>query len=410
MFEGMCIASIGLPDYDIKGITTWQYDSDEDAVAWIAGYNASAALELPRVAEKLRRDGMDPVVRSDFDVYLEDERLIYVRDSCTAENADAPFFLHLYPDDLDDLPPSRREVRFDSFSFDLLDRGVMVEGGCFTSFDLPDYKIAGFTTGQFVHGEGNLWEGKYRFAAAELPGIVEELRGRGVQPVIRSNFDVYLDEYRLIYFKYPCTTEDAAAPFFVHLYPDDLDDLPPPRREARFDSFSFDMLDQGVMVEGGCFTSFDLPDYKIAGLLTGQFVHGEDNLWENGHSFSAAELPGIVEELRGRGAEPVVRSYFDVYMDNDILIYVRDPCDASDIEAEFFLHVVPSSVDDLPPPRKESGFYNLDFIFETHGSMFGGMCIASAGLPDYKIERIRTGQWDSKQQRNVWKEEFDVVE
>ena len=47
-------------------------------------------------------------------------------------------------------------------------------------------------------------------------------------------------------------------------------------------------------------------------------------------------------------------------------------------------------------------------MFDLHGVMLDRMCVASVGLPDYKIERIRTGQWDSERQRDIWKEEFEV--
>ena len=409
MFDGMCVASVGLPDYEVESMTTWQYDSDVDAPVWLASYNAAAAIKLPKTVEELRGRGVVPLISSHFDVYLDDGRLIYFRSPCVAEDAAEPFFLHVHPADADDLPPPRRDARFDSFSFGLLDRGAMSGDGCFTSFNLPDYDVAGFSTGQFVHGDGNLWEGAYSFVAAELPSIVEELRERGVEPVVRSRFDVYLDDGRLVYFRSDCTAEDADAPFFVHVHPADLDDLPTERRDARFDSFSFGLLDHGAMSGDGCITSFDLPDYDVAGFLTGQVQRDEGNLWEGGYSFAAAELLSVVERLRGGGAEPVIRSYFDVYSDNDRLVYVREPCAASDMDAEFFLHVVPSDVSYLPSSRRESGFDNLDFIFATQGLLFDGMCVASIGLPDYKIKRVRTGQWDPEQQRDIWKEEFSLV-
>lgn len=56
--------------------------------------------------------------------------------------------------------------------------------------------------------------------------------------------------------------------------------------------------------------------------------------------------------------------------------------------------MAPSDVDDLPDKRIESGFDNLDFVFATRDLMFDGMCVASVGLPDYDIERIRTWLWD----------------
>ena len=352
----------------------------------------------------------NPVIRSYFDVFLDDRALIYVKDPCVVTDTEAAFFLHIVPSDVADLSEERREFGFGNIRFDFYRRGARVDNACIAKIDLPDYEIERIRTGQFERGEEDaVWKATYNMsAAAESPSVVERLRGSGVEPVIRSNFDVYLDAGRLIYFKSPCLDVDVDAPFFVHLYPMDVDDLPEVRRPSGFESFSFDLLNDGVMSAGGCFMSFDLPDYEIVGFLTGQFLRGEGSLWEAGHSFAAAELPKVVERLRDSGLAPVIRSYFDVYIDKEHLIYIREPCIASDTDTEIFLHVVPSSDDDLSPDRVESGFNNLDFVFETHGLMFDGMCVASVGLPDYKIERIRTGQWDAEQQQDIWREEFDV--
>ena len=348
----------------------------------------------------------DPVVRSVFDIYLNDRALIYIKDPCVVTDTEAAFFLHIVPSDVADLSEERREFGFGNIRFDFYRRGAMVDNACIVKIDLPDYEIERIRTGQFERGkEDAVWTAAYNMsAAAEFPSVVERLRVHGVEPVIRSNFDVYLDAGRLIYFKSPCL--DVDAPFFVHLYPMDVDDLPEVRRSSGFESFSFDLLNDGVMSAGGCFMSFDLPDYEIVGFLTGQFLRNEGNLWEDGYSFVAAELPRVVERLRVHGVEPVIRSYFDVYIDKEHLIYIREPCIASDTDTEIFLHVVPSSDDDLPPDRVESGFNNLDFVFETHGLMFDGICVASIRLPDYKIERIRTGQWDAEQQQDIWRVEL----
>ena len=406
-FDEICVATVPLPADGVSGVRTGQFTSHGEL--WSASLNMKlwGASAYGDEYESVVRG--NPVINSEFDVYLYDGRLVYVREPCVASDTEAEFFLHVVPSDVSDLPPPRKESGFDNLDFVFETRGLMFDGMCVASIGLPDYAIKRVTTGQ--HGdEGDaVWSASYNVSAGdELSRFVEQMRGYSAEPTVSSYFDVYLQDGRLIYFKSDCVAGDIQAPFFVHLYPVDLDELSPGRQSLGFDSFSFGLLDRGAMSGDGCFTSFDLPNYDVAGFLTGQFQRDEGNLWEDGHSFAAAELPRVLNRLRDRGVEPVVRSHFDVYMDDDRLIYVREPCDASDVEAEFFLHVVPSSVDDLPPPRRESGFDNLDFVFETHGLMLDGVCIASIGLPDYDIERIRTGQWDPEQQRDIWKEEFKV--
>ena len=529
--DNACIAKIDLPDYEIERIRTGQFERGKEDAVWTATYNMSAAAEFPSAVERLRGSGVEPVIRSNFDVYSDAGRLVYFKSPCTVADAEAPLFVHVHPMDIDDLSPDSRQSRFDSFSFGLLEQGVMSDEECYTSFDLPDYKVRSFLTGQlsedgdkvwervysfaaaelpdivkelhergaepvinsyfdvyrdqgqliyvkdsckdsdtdaefFLHvvpsdvddlavaaqsigfqnldfafmthglmfggvcaasvglpdyeiagirtGQHNeesymtIWEKEYSFAATELPSVVESLRGRGVDPVVRSEFDVYLDGRRLIYFKSSCTVDDMEPHFFLHVYPVDVDDLPKGRRLSGFGSFSFSLRLHGMVHGEDCFASFDLPDYDVAGFLTGQFIHGEGNLWEDGHSFVADELPMLLESLQARGADPTIRSYFDVYLHENRLIYIRESCVDSDTDAKFFLHIYPVDADDIPTERKESGFDNLGFVFETHGLMFDGMCVASIGLPDYDIKRIRTGQWEPEQQRDIWKEEFDV--
>ena len=408
-FDGRCMAVVPLPAGELSGIRTGQFTSHGEQ--WSVAVNLRTRGESAYRAEYETVVRDDPMISSEFDIYLHDGRLIYVKDPCATLDIEAEFFLDIVPSDVEDLPPARMDSGFEHLDFVFGTRGLMFDDMCVASIGLPDYDIKRVTTGQLIAGDETVsWEGGYNVSAAdELPRIVEELRGRGATPMIQSHYNVYLDDGRLIYFRSDCVAAaDVNAPFFVHVYPEDVADLPPGRISLGFGSFSFRLLDQGVMSGDGCFTSFTLPDYNAVGFLTGQFQRDEGNLWEDGHSFAAAELPDVVESLQRRGAEPVIRSYFDVYLNDDRLIYVRDSCSISDTSAKFFMHVVPSSVDDLPPSRVESGFDNLGFGFETHGSMFDGMCVAGIRLPDYGIERIRTGQWDPKQQRDIWKEEFYI--
>ena len=92
---------------------------------------------------------------------------------------------------------------------------------------------------------------------------------------------------------------------------------------------------------------------------------------------------------------------FDVYIRDRTLIYVKDPCVLNDPAAEFFLHVIPTNVDDLSDDRRQYGFDNLDFEFFFHGMAIEGKCVAIRDLPEYDIRSISTGQF-RENEGNVW--------
>ena len=91
--------------------------------------------------------------------------------------------------------------------------------------------------------------------------------------------------------------------------------------------------------------------------------------------------------------EPAIRSDFDVYLSENTLTYVKEPCVPADTEAQFFLHLHSVEVNALPGLRQQHGFDNLDFDFDDHGAVFDGRCTAVKALPDYAITRIITGQY-----------------
>lgn len=103
------------------------------------------------------------------------------------------------------------------------------------------------------------------------------------EPVVRSAYDLYLDGRTLAYAKSPCSREDGAARFFLHVTPMNADDLPDDRKPHGFDNLDFSFESRGVRFEEKCMVSVDLPSYPIAEVTTGQFAGGE-RLWE-------AEIP-----------------------------------------------------------------------------------------------------------------------
>ena len=107
---------------------------------------------------------------------------------------------------------------------------------------------------------------------------------------------------------------------------------------------------------------------------------------------------------RVAGEEPVAESFYSLYLIDGALVYVRVPCERADMRHHAFLHVFPSDASDLPDERTAHGFDNLDFTISRTGAYFEGTCIARAGLPDYGIDRIRTGQFNNTGES--WRAEF----
>ncbi len=100
-------------------------------------------------------------------------------------------------------------------------------------------------------------------------------------------------------------------------------------------------------------------------------------------------------------SEPVLQGRFEARLADGALIFVRDECDEEDLARRFFLHVYPKDANDLPEDRREYGFDNLDFGFADYRYETRGVCATVRELPDYPIERVRTGQFVSGEGQ-VW--------
>ncbi len=213
------------------------------------------------------------VVRSDFDVYLIENRLFYFKESCAPADTEPLFFLHVIPGDANDLPDHRKPYGFDNLDFGFNWRGLIFAGKCMAAIALPEYAITSIRTGQHTD-EGSLWEGEFRFDRYFTIKI----------EVVRSDLDVYLIENRLFYFKEPCAPADTEPHFFLHLIPADEDDLPDHRKPYGFDNLDFDFEWRGVIFEGKCMAAIALPEYAITSIRTGQFTD-EGRLWEGEFRF-----------------------------------------------------------------------------------------------------------------------------
>ena len=400
-WNGECPSATPDPDVEVDWIKVGRHIHTPEGKIWSVPFPKD--LDLYRAAY-ISVSADPPTVRSDWNVHLYEDGVTYAKDQCTAEDIENSFFLHVIPEDVPDLPENRREYGFQSITFHFLSRGALIDGQCIASMDLPEYEIARIRTGQFVRGidsdDGLVWGVDYNFALPGIMDAVRDLQQSGIEPDIRSDFDVYIDDGRLVYVKESCNSDDRDLPFFLHVFPADANDLSEVREVSGFDNLGFELMQNGGESDGVCFATVDLPGYKIASIRTGQVVEGAET-WRAYHNFNFPETLDAVQEIRRSGREPDIRSNFDVYIDNDQLIYVKESCAADDRDLPFFLHVFPADANDLSEVREVSGFDNLGFELMRNGGESDGVCFATVDLPGYKIASIRTGQW-VRGEGNIW--------
>ena len=405
-FDGKCVNRQLLPDYPIARIDTGVYLAGE--LIWRADINLAARAAARAVhADILAGDYGAPVAQSRFDLYLRDNALTYLKAPCAEGDADARFFLHIFPANAADLPTNRREFGFVNNGFSLEKSAAFLDGKCIHTQTLPDYSIARIRTGQIAAASRvEEWRADINLAAQALYDDIAA--GAYGKPVAQSDFHVYLRDNRLAYLKEPCAPADARARFILHITPANPADLPADRRARGFANLDFKFTAHGARIDDICVASLDLPAYPIALIRTGQNATAPGgNGWREDIDLAArraaqAAYDGITA---GDYGAPVAQSRFALYLRDNTLTYLKAPCAPDDTRARFFLHITPADPAHLPAAARERGFANHDFHFPDHGLRAADICLATLDLPDYPIHRIRTGQFVSGESA-IWRAEF----
>ena len=209
--------------------------------------------------------------------------LAFLKTPCAPANTAGRFLAHVVPVDVEDLPAGRRRLRFDNLDFDFLERGgVRFDDKCMVKLPLPEYPIATLRVGRLGADGAPAWWTRHNtgLRAEALRSAAHRARAR--QPTAQGDFDVYLDHSdgrTLTYIREPCAATEGEAPFFLHVTPVRVRDLPARRRRAGFDNLDFRLEDRGGSFDGKCVASVRLPDYDIAAVRTGQHQTGASELW-----------------------------------------------------------------------------------------------------------------------------------
>ena len=335
----------------------------------------------------------EPIIRADYKVYRNGQRLTFVKENCSPAEPDAWFGARLFPHSLATLPPHwYRRGSYVPFG----SHGIRLGQLCLGFIQLPDFAAGDLILMQ--RGVGNfrpkglpVWAELYRLSRPGLGEIIADHRQNRPPPANPDAFEVFIDREggrnRLLYAKRNCPQAAYETRITLHIYPVNPADLPPQRRASGFDNRDFLPEVYGGRPGGECLAVVPLPDYPIAAIYTGQAGIWEKDLYP----------PANPDTLRATYAvlstgQPDVDADFDLYLQDNRLIYRRETCAAADTAAGFFLHIIPEDISDLPAERQAAGFANLDFAFDRWGGFFDGKCLAAVPLPEYPFATIRTGQ------------------
>ena len=344
----------------------------------------------------------EPISRGDYAAYRDGKRLTFIRENCPADSPEAWLGVKVFPHNPETYPDFRGDRSYVAYG----NYRVRLGDTCLAVLQLPDYAQGDLILIQRNAGIPVQWEELYSLSRPGLRELIAQGRRKQPQPDGPDTFDVFLDRaegrHRLLYAKPHCSQTEYETPVTLHIYPENLTDLPFYLWKGGLDNRDFLLSIYGGRPGGECVAVFPLPDYPIAAIHTGQAGRWAVNLYP----------PTEPDRLRATYAAlstspPAARAAFDLYLQDNRLIYLREACAAADTAAGFFLHILPAEVADLPPERQAAGFANLDFAFSRRGGSFDGKCLAAVALPNYPIKEIRTGQY-VPDQGELWAVELTV--
>ena len=245
-----------------------------------AARNAALGEYYATAAESHLKPGNLALDSSHYDVYIDGPIAIFAQDDCHADDATERLFAHATPVDANRLPPSES---YHSWGSDF--RPLQEDGRCLVRWDMPLFPASHILVGQGGSATATLWSGEIVLDQAAFEKTLEDMLIAAGEPIIASDMDVHVHGRRIFYVSDDCQRTAGRTPFFLHVTPMREADLPPERIEHGYDNLDFFQV--GATVGERCVVRWQLPDYPIRHIRTGQYVvvqDGEDvllpRLWE----------------------------------------------------------------------------------------------------------------------------------
>jgi hypothetical protein len=117
---------------------------------------------------------------------------------------------------------------------------------------------------------------------------------------MENNLNILINtkEQKIIYFYKDCKNKDISTRFFLHLIPEDINNLPENIKQYKFDNLDFNWNIYSIETpffgeySNSCLAVRDLPKYKIKTINTGQY-NSSKRLWQ-----TSIDLTAKIEPLK----------------------------------------------------------------------------------------------------------------
>ena len=203
-----------------------------------------------------------------YDVYFDGLRLVFVNDDCHAGGDAAPLRIQATPVDARILAPNESWFRLRRRTW------LREEGECGAAAFMPQIPVSHLHISQGWWRGPVLWSGEIFIDRSAFEKTLEEMLAAAAGPVIESAMDVHVHGRRIFYVSDDCEGTDGRTPFFLHVVPMREADLPPERVEHGYDNLDF--YEAGATFGERCVVRWQLPDYPIRRIRTGQYVAVRD--------------------------------------------------------------------------------------------------------------------------------------
>ncbi len=267
------------------------YDPDMVTIEWTAPSIELLSLSLVADArqavryfrdfeenrQEILEDPGDIVLRTDqYEVYLGKRTILYAAsENCETIPHTSHIVLQIFPMDQNDLPLSFRKIGYENLDFTFSNIYVAFGEKCFAVRFLPDYPIDRIWTG----AAGGELRFIYPGASLRPVDIDEEFIENLPAPVLKHDpWSIYSVGRHLVYVG-DCDSGQTIPPFFVHLYPVEVADLPVERQEHGFANRDFYFSHDGGVVGDACVAVRELADYPIDYIHVGQYDE-TGQIWE----------------------------------------------------------------------------------------------------------------------------------
>ena len=231
----------------------------------------------------------------------------------------------------------------------------------------------------------------------DLQAVYEATLGR--VPDVDSAFDVHLLDGAVALVMEPCLPSFITqSNVKVRAAPVNRADLPPHREGETDEVRFFELYQHGEFFNGKCVASLPLPGYPVADVVL---------------DWGAPPLDHDVAREAMRRARTdgrlLARAAYDIYITDDELVYVKEPCSPNAAKTLFFfVHIHPRSEDDLPEDQRRERPERRYVKRNHHGALLPDACVALFPLPDYPVAGFQTGQSIGSGDGDLWRASFSA--